>query len=344
METIKPEIASKRINYIDVAKGIGILMVLLGHLIPDDNNPLKSVIYSFHMPLFFIVSGMTLRVSKFSLLLKKRFYSILLPYLLWAMIFSAFSFKNCAYIIYGSNESLQRAGSNAMLWFLASMFFGVVISGIIIKVAMGKKKIIAASAAIMLLFAYAANQFHDVIAVNGSKLGLPWAMDVTFLATSFILAGNLIAAIRIENIKTHRKFIYGCILLFVSLLGIVEGKNSDIGYPQMATFSIGNTFLYGIVGIVVSIGIILLSSAISDVLEDRLIYKALVILGQHSMIMFILHCTLVYQFKSFISMHSNPVVLIIFWVVLTIYSVGMAYIIGKICPVLAGKGLAKSTN
>lgn len=32
METIKPEIASKRINYIDVAKGIGILMVLLGHL------------------------------------------------------------------------------------------------------------------------------------------------------------------------------------------------------------------------------------------------------------------------------------------------------------------------
>lgn len=344
METIKPEIASKRINYIDVAKGIGILMVLLGHLIPDDNNPIKSVIYSFHMPLFFIISGMTLRVSKFFLLIKKKFYSILLPYLLWAMIFSAFSFKNCAYIIYGSNESLLRAGSNGMLWFLSSMFFGVVLSGIIINAAMGKKKIIAVSAVVMLFFAYAANLFHDVITVNGSKLGLPLAIDVTFLATSFILAGNLIAAIRIKNIKTYRKLIYGCILFFVSLLGIVEGKNSDIGYPQMATFSIGNPFLYGIVGIVVGIGIILLSSAISDVFEDRLIYKALMILGRHSMIMFIMHRTLVYQFKGFISMHSNPIIFIIFWVVLTIYSVLTAYVIGKVCPVLAGKGLAISTN
>lgn len=39
---------------VDVAKGIGILLVILGHL----KNPLMDFIYAFHMPLFFFVSGM----------------------------------------------------------------------------------------------------------------------------------------------------------------------------------------------------------------------------------------------------------------------------------------------
>jgi acyltransferase len=49
-------VASHRIEYIDSLKGIGILLVLLGHVsgIPAT---LHDVIYSFHMPLFFIISG-----------------------------------------------------------------------------------------------------------------------------------------------------------------------------------------------------------------------------------------------------------------------------------------------
>ena len=42
----------QRIAYIDLVKGIGILCVLFGHLIPNDGI-VKPAIYSFHMPLFF---------------------------------------------------------------------------------------------------------------------------------------------------------------------------------------------------------------------------------------------------------------------------------------------------
>lgn len=42
-----------RFKEIDIAKGIGIILVALGHL----TTPLHDYIYAFHMPLFFVLSG-----------------------------------------------------------------------------------------------------------------------------------------------------------------------------------------------------------------------------------------------------------------------------------------------
>lgn len=52
-------VENKRIAYIDIAKGIGILFVMLGHCLYSEESPIRLFIYSFHMPLFFVLSGMT---------------------------------------------------------------------------------------------------------------------------------------------------------------------------------------------------------------------------------------------------------------------------------------------
>ena len=52
---------------IDVAKGIGILLVMLGHILPN-NSFLRMIIYSFHMPLFFILSGLVIKNRSLHLL------------------------------------------------------------------------------------------------------------------------------------------------------------------------------------------------------------------------------------------------------------------------------------
>ena len=54
-------LTKRRLNYLDYAKGIGILLVVLGHIY---NNSVKLWIYSFHMPLFFIISGYLLEYNK----------------------------------------------------------------------------------------------------------------------------------------------------------------------------------------------------------------------------------------------------------------------------------------
>ncbi len=48
---------SSRLNYIDVMKGLGILLVILGHCISSTDNFVNKFILSFHMPLFFFASG-----------------------------------------------------------------------------------------------------------------------------------------------------------------------------------------------------------------------------------------------------------------------------------------------
>ena len=49
----------KRIEWVDMSKGAAILLVIVGHTI---GNPLlRGLIFSFHMPLFFILSGYTSR-------------------------------------------------------------------------------------------------------------------------------------------------------------------------------------------------------------------------------------------------------------------------------------------
>lgn len=49
----------KRIDWIDYAKAIGIFLVVVGHTYAG--NALTNWIYSFHMPLFFFLSGTMLR-------------------------------------------------------------------------------------------------------------------------------------------------------------------------------------------------------------------------------------------------------------------------------------------
>ena len=81
----------KRLDYIDIAKGICILLVILGHELTWE-DPLRYFIYCFHIPLFFILSGMTMKIKneteqglkKFFL---KNVYKLLIPYLEISVVF-----------------------------------------------------------------------------------------------------------------------------------------------------------------------------------------------------------------------------------------------------------------
>ena len=48
--------SKKHIEYIDTAKVIGLYLMILGH--GCVNESITQWIYSFHMPLFFFISGM----------------------------------------------------------------------------------------------------------------------------------------------------------------------------------------------------------------------------------------------------------------------------------------------
>lgn len=72
---------NNRIPYIDSAKTIGILLMIIGHCYWKDSIPyLNRLIYSFHMPLFVIISGMFLKPRPFKEAVIKYSKAYLKPY------------------------------------------------------------------------------------------------------------------------------------------------------------------------------------------------------------------------------------------------------------------------
>jgi fucose 4-O-acetylase-like acetyltransferase len=74
-----------RILWVDVCKGLGIICVVLGHSI--DGTALQRFIYTFHMPLFFFLSGFLHRPQPdYGIYAKRKAIHLLLPYVAFMLL------------------------------------------------------------------------------------------------------------------------------------------------------------------------------------------------------------------------------------------------------------------
>lgn len=123
---------SQRISYIDIAKGMAIFLMVVGHSYSVHNN-LITYIYSFHMPFFFLVTGILygcrVQISGHLILnLRRRAKTLLLPYMIWGALYMIF--LAMFQIIGGSNatDTLLKNGKEFIkleggaMWFLPVMF------------------------------------------------------------------------------------------------------------------------------------------------------------------------------------------------------------------------------
>lgn len=122
----------KRINKIDILRAIGITFMVLGHVF-DFFGKFDRYIHTFHMPLFFIVSGFLFKskseVKLFKLIIQKV-KRLLLPYLSFAAInYVAWLFLekgDCAWheplikLVTYNTSGLPICGA---LWFLTALFW-----------------------------------------------------------------------------------------------------------------------------------------------------------------------------------------------------------------------------
>ena len=118
-----------RVGWIDVAKGIGIILVILGHTFALSKI---FVLYTFHMPLFFLISGLLAktRISFYDTILKAS-KSILRPWLIFFLISlcvvclipswrNQLSWDEIMLDLYTSNTNFIQ---NSSLWYLVCFFF-----------------------------------------------------------------------------------------------------------------------------------------------------------------------------------------------------------------------------
>ena len=74
---------SKRIYWVDWAKAIGISLVVWAHISPIARHE----VFLFHMPFFFMISGLLFRQKGFLQELKGSAFSIALPYFIYNLLY-----------------------------------------------------------------------------------------------------------------------------------------------------------------------------------------------------------------------------------------------------------------
>lgn len=140
---------SKHLNWVDYAKGLGIILVVYGHISEGVFNAgmtmnrslyttIDTIIYSFHMPLFFLLSGLfftsslTKRGFKNSII--NKFDTIFYPYIIWSIlqgiIEATLSKYTNGHVTYTEVFSLLWA-PRAQFWFLYVLFFTFIIASIV---------------------------------------------------------------------------------------------------------------------------------------------------------------------------------------------------------------------
>ncbi|MDD2972242.1 MAG: acyltransferase [Lachnospiraceae bacterium] len=126
----------ERLDYLDMVKGLGIILVVIGHSTYAGEN-LLTWIASFHMPLFFIISGMLLQFNReeendIGKTVKKKLRTILLPYFSFSviylimdgmMLFLHLGSKVWVDFVYEFLGTITLYGIST-LWFLPALFLG----------------------------------------------------------------------------------------------------------------------------------------------------------------------------------------------------------------------------
>lgn len=98
-------IISNRLNWIDWAKAIAITFVVFGHIPEERGSFFLNYIVTFHMPLFFFISGYLTKKEYFNIKnIKKYTHTLIIPYFIYNIL--SYPFWLCRYTIENPNEGL----------------------------------------------------------------------------------------------------------------------------------------------------------------------------------------------------------------------------------------------
>lgn len=261
--------AEKRLNYVDMTRGLAIILVVFAHA--EIPKLLISYIYSFHMPLFFIISGFLLPHSLLKNkgdYVKNKFKRLVIPYfifslvaLMYVILAKKFKFDpiffdinindlmNCTFI--GRRDF--NLSYNVALWFLLTLFFSEILFYVLYKICKKDNCMLAISIFGVAILGMVYNYFV--------KISLPWNIDVVpfalvFVGFGYFLSQGYLKFININSNDSNRQIIILFIIGIASWL--LNRKIASYEKVDMFGSAYGNFFFFFTAGCSTSLAIMLL--------------------------------------------------------------------------------------
>ncbi|MGB5942563.1 MAG: acyltransferase family protein [Leeuwenhoekiella sp.] len=335
MENALTKERNQRLVWVDQARGLAIFLVVYGHNYPD----IEPYIYSFHVPLFFLISGMFHPKNVTFGTARKRVKLILTPYFIWASILFLFwlligrfygqsalkdlsPLKNLFGIFYaqGGQEFMDWG---IPMWFLPCIFVVFLLFSAINEIRSPLLLGIALIATVFLGFTW-----NRVVGVS-----LPWSLNLAPVAVGFYALGNLIKPFLMKLSKLHTVFI-ALAFLTVHLFAFSQNRAVKIDFYR-AVF--GNEFWFFLSG---------LMGALFYVMFFKLVpvFSLLSYIGKHTIVILATHLKMLTVIKMAILLLSGSAIFAFteierlgIAVLQIILAMPIIWAINKYTPILNGK-------
>ncbi|MDV4150288.1 acyltransferase family protein [Clostridium sp. AL.422] len=320
-----------RLLWIDVMKGLGITLVLMGHV--SQNELLTNWIFSFHMPMFFFISGITFYISSKKSFIKKKAKTLLTPYFIfsiltliyWIIIERNLRGDNTTIIsqitgLFLANGGLSNYVYNNVMWFLPCLLITEIIFYYFNK--FDNKKLLRILCTSSLV-GYVLPKLLD--------FRLPFTLDTMFMAILFYGIGYLF--ICNEKQLRIKKSLVILICLLINIVSIYFNGRVDMNNNVY-----GNYILF-IIGSLSGIAIIYIISKIYK-------FKFFSVIGKYSLIIMCIHEPIKRVLIKVISIilkvdidlaRQNVFIIFICTILLLFITIPIAYIIDKYFGILIGK-------
>ena len=276
---------------LDIAKAICIILMVAGH--SGCPKYIHDVIYLFHMPAFFLISGMLLSEKYFLDLrkgVKKKFKSYYIPYVKWSIVFILAHYILYQLNFYSNSYSFTETILNILLaitmmktemllggyWFLSSLLWASIASILFVfmlnKYRKLNTKFLLEGVAFSLLFATIEALFLD----SFPQIKIPSQFDPnTVMAFSFFIFGYMLR----RNDFLNRKYVFPfSILLFIPVVtALVADWSMELAKEW--------TFIYFAVAVCGSVGLL----KFSQYLAKKKIANLLTYIGDKTLYILTFH-------------------------------------------------------
>ena len=289
----------QRIIFIDIARGIGIILVVLGHVISpwekpfNSNEAIRNYIYSFHMALFFVISGVLVYYSLLKRELTKEYLKIktmslveklLIPYYLWSCIYFILSHESLT----GSSDIYEwiiciiTFRGRAPIWFLGTLFWTELIALFMLFKLKDLKRSIGITTIIIAFTAIIASMFYSNASIHSLLLDyIVVSFFRGFISLFFVLVGYLAAPYILQKRKLWKQGLVTIVAFsFTVLLYFVFNNKCNFH-----TFTIKNMPVFLLTGILGSFQILFLASIIASYFKTRILN----VIGKNTMGIMCMH-------------------------------------------------------
>lgn len=280
----------ERLRYLDVAKGIGLLLVIISH-----SCGLSPYLINYYIPLFFVVSGYIYKEGRgYGENIRRKAKRLLVPYFGYSAVLlvfyalmgrtmeetkaSAFGILYSRYCLYDTSKFAKNVYlftvANGAMWYLTAFFTASLVYHLVIDRCLASKKFLAGCTCVLIGITMVLNQLPIL---------LPWSIDIACVSALFMIVGTLLGRCEFFEKEWNISLVIGTAMVYIVLSTINPGINlSTREYGVHEFFSVPLFILIGISGSMLCIWA-------GKLIQNNIFGKLMEYIGRNTVVLLALH-------------------------------------------------------